>query len=279
MVVLKTDRDEMTNTLLNIVQKDMKKRELVNHEPSDVPIRVLLLAKISDNTEESIENVKETFDEKILSHSRINGSRETGRAFYYTESPRLICALIESSTGHVRNFLSRLEEFVGEGAMFSLSKILSVQKILNLDGHFRDYQSKVVTNKSSQEQEHQQQEQEVEEVRFAGENEQCNEEEERGDGDDRSESPSTENFNDDDDEGGKQDERVTRATMIDTCVNLTRDLLKIKSKEEPPSVYDFESLLRSEFSGAPTIEEYLNMFANERLILTRDDDRLFPIPL
>ena len=95
-----------------------------------MPFRALILAKIAENEEKGdMDNVKTVFENKI-SESRMNGAKETGRAFIYTES-RILCALVDSSAIHIRNIFSRMEEFCrvsGGQNIFYFARVLSIHK-------------------------------------------------------------------------------------------------------------------------------------------------------
>ena len=73
----------MARSLLDVVHKSIKNAGFDAYEPSDVPFRALILAKIAENEEkgDSMDNVKTVFENKILFESRMNGAKETGRAF------------------------------------------------------------------------------------------------------------------------------------------------------------------------------------------------------
>ena len=261
----------MARSLLDVVHKSIKNAGFDAYEPSDVPFRALILAKIAENEEkgDSMDNVKTVFENKILFESRMNGAKETGRAFIYTES-RILCALVDSSAIHIRNILSRMEEFCrvsGGQNIFYFARVLSIHKIppCQSKDSFRDYQTKVVT-KFAQEQEQKRQEQEEQQliVEEQAQNLSMNIEE-----DEASETSSL------DEEEKKEDQKgVARATCIETCVGLISDILAKKSRIGPMN-YDFDSLLESEF--IPTIEGYLNLFESKCTILNRDDDFIFPL--
>tara|TARA_B100000405_G_scaffold493_1_gene482 strand:+ start:274 stop:1065 length:792 start_codon:yes stop_codon:yes gene_type:complete len=261
----------MARSLLDVVHKSIKKAGFDAYEPSDVPFRALILAKIAENEEkgDSMDNVKTVFENKILFESRMNGAKETGRAFIYTES-RILCALVDSSAIHIRNILSRMEEFCrvsGGQNIFYFARVLSIHKIppCQSKDSFRDYQTKVVT-KFAQEQEQKRQEQEEQQaiVEEQAQNLSMNIEE-----DEASETSSLDEEEKEEDQKG-----VARATCIETCVGLISDILAKKSRIGPMN-YDFDSLLESEF--IPTLEGYLNLFESKCTILNRDDDFIFPL--
>ena len=66
----------MARSLLDVVHKSIKKAGFDAYEPSDVPFRALILAKIAENEEKGdMDNVKTVFENKILSESRMNGAK------------------------------------------------------------------------------------------------------------------------------------------------------------------------------------------------------------
>jgi len=259
-------------SLLDITRSSIKKAGQDACEPSDVLVRALLLAKIAENEGEgdSIDEAKTTFEKKILSESRTNGAKETGRAYIYTES-RILCALVDSSAAHIRQVMGNLcSVVVGQHNLFSFAKVLSVYKIppSQSKDSFRDYQTKLVT-KSAQEQEQKRQEQEKRRHSTFEEHAQDSSQNIEEDG----ASETSSSF--EDEEEKEEDQRgIARATCIETCVGLNSDMLAKKSRVGPMN-HDLDSLLRSEF--IPTVEEYLKLFASKNLIMNRDDDFIFPV--
>ena len=265
----------MARTILDIARKCIKKAGLDAYEPSDVPVRALLLVKIGKNEGErdNIEHAKTTFEKKILSESRINSVKETGRTYIYTES-RILCALVDSSAVQIRNIMEILcRVVVGQPGLFCLARVLSVYKIPPSQSKdcFRDYQTKVVT-KSAQEQEQKRQEEVKQQILIV--EEQAEDLSRNIEEDEASEILSS--FEEGEEKEEKEEDKrgIARATCIETCVRLGSDMLKKKSRVGPMN-FDFDSLLQSEF--IPTTEEYLKLFASKRLILNRDDDFIFPI--
>lgn len=265
----------MARTILDIARKCVKKAGLDAYEPSDVPVRALLLVKIGKNEGErdNIEHAKTTFEKKILSESRINSAKETGRTYIYTES-RILCALVDSSAVQIRNIMENLcRVVVGQPGLFCFARVLSVYKIPPSQSKdcFRDYQTKVVT-KSAQEQEQKRQEEEKQQILIV--EEQAEDSSRNIEEDEASEISSSFEEGEEKEEKEEDQRGIARAACIETCVRLGSDMLKKKSRVGPMN-FDFDSLLQSEF--IPTLEEYLKLFASKRLILNRDDDFIFPI--